>query len=237
MSTWATTEPLVNGNADALSRSNATAPAGADLLHHFKRALLTLDEGEARRLLDGARAGRTAVEVIESVIAPALDHLGQAWEAGAVALSQVYMGGRLCEGIVNTMLPELEDARQSRSPIAIATLEDFHLLGKRIVLSALRARGFAIRDYGQGTAEEIGARAVADGIDILLVSTLMLPSALRVKDLRSLLSRQGSTTRLVVGGAPFRLDEHLGQEVGADAVGSNTSEAIAIVRRLTGGRS
>jgi hypothetical protein len=88
MSGWATTEPVMNGNADARSRSDATAPAGADLLHHFKRALLTLDEGEARRLLDGARAVRPAVEVIESVIAPALDHLGQAWEAGTLALSQ-----------------------------------------------------------------------------------------------------------------------------------------------------
>ena len=184
--------------------------------------------------MDGARVGRSAVEVIESVIAPALDHLGRAWEAGTVALSQIYMAGRLCEGIVNAMLPELDGARESGSLVAMATLEDYHLLGKRIVLAALRASGFPVRDYGQGTVEEIGNRAVADGIGILLVSTLMLPSALRVKDLRSLLSGRGSTARLVVGGAPFRMDPHLGGEVGADEVGTNTGDAIAIVRRLTG---
>jgi methanogenic corrinoid protein MtbC1 len=199
--------------------------------------LLTLDDGEASRLVSGACAGRSAVEVIESVIAPALDHLGRAWEAGTVALSQIYMAGRLCEGIVNAMLPELDGAGESRSPVAMATLEDYHLLGKRIVLAALRASGFAVRDYGQGTVEEIGTRAAADGIGILLVSTLMLPSALRVKDLRSLLSRRGSSARLVVGGAPFRMDPHLCQEVGADEVGTNTADAIAIVRRLTGGSS
>ena len=124
-----------------------------------------------------------------------------------------------------------------RSAIAIATLDDYHVLGKRIVLSALRSSGFAVRDYGQGTAEEIGARAIGDGIDILLVSTLMLPSALRVRDVRSLLSRQGSRARVVVGGAPFRMDDRLGLEVGADEVGTNTAEAIAIVRRLFGTRS
>jgi methanogenic corrinoid protein MtbC1 len=204
-----------------------------DLRHRFARALLTLDGGEARLLVDGACAGRPAVEVIESVIAPALEQLGQAWEAGTVALSQVYMAGRLCEGLVDAMLPE-QRAGEPQSPLAIATLEDYHLLGKRIVLAALRASGFAVRDYGQGTAEELAARAVADGIRILLVSTLMLPSALRVKELRSLLARRGSTARLVVGGAPFRMDPRLGAEVGADEVGTNTAEAIAIVRRLTG---
>jgi methanogenic corrinoid protein MtbC1 len=206
-----------------------------DLQHRFKRALLTLDGGEARRLVDGACAGRPAVAVIESVIAPALEQLGQAWEAGTVALSQVYMAGRLCEEIVNAMLPEQGGTAGEPQPtLAIATLEDYHLLGKRIVLAALRASGFAVRDYGQGTAEEISARAAADGIGILLVSTLMLPSALRIKDLRELLARRGSTARLVVGGAPFRMDPRLCAEVGADEVGTNTAEAIAIARRLTG---
>jgi methanogenic corrinoid protein MtbC1 len=206
-----------------------------DLQHRFKRALLTLDDGEARWLVDGVCAGRPAIEVIESVVAPALEQLGLAWEAGTVALSQVYMAGRLCEKIVNAMLPEQKEAPGvPRSPLAIATLDDYHLLGKRIVLAALRASGFAVRDYGQGSAEEISARAVADGVGILLVSTLMLPSALRVKDLRALLARRGSTARLVVGGAPFRMDPRLGAEVGADEVGTNTGEALAIVRRLTG---
>ncbi|HEY3352827.1 MAG TPA: cobalamin-dependent protein [Polyangia bacterium] len=227
----------MDGVADPRGRRDATAPAGADLRHHFTRALLTLDGGEARRLLELARAGRPAVEVIEAVIAPALEQLGHAWEAGTVALSQVYMGGRLCEELVNALLPALDEAHEAHPPIAMATLEDYHLLGKRIVLSALRASGFTIRDYGQGTAEEIGARAVADGLDILLVSTLMLPSALRVKELRALLARGGCRARLVVGGAPFRLDALLGPEVGADAVGTNTAEALAIVRRLTGRRA
>jgi methanogenic corrinoid protein MtbC1 len=205
-----------------------------DLQHHFTRALLTLDEGEARRLVEVAWVGRPAVEVVEELIAPALDHLGQAWDAGTVSLSQVYMAGRLCEAIVNGLLPELDRAGESTSPLAIATLEDYHLLGRRIVLTALRASGFAVRDYGQGTVEEIAARAVADEVGVLLVSTLMLPSALRVKDLRAILSRRGSTARVVVGGAPFRMDSRLGSEVGADAVGTNTADAIAIVRRMTG---
>jgi methylmalonyl-CoA mutase cobalamin-binding domain/chain len=206
----------------------------ADLLHRFKRALLSLDSPAAERVIAQASAGRPPLEVIEAVIAPSLSYLGQAWEAGTIALSQVYMGGRLCEQLVNALLPEGTDGREAQSPVAIATLDDYHLLGKRIVLSALRASGFAVRDYGRGTAEEVARRALADRTEILLLSTLMLPAALCVRKVRSLLSQSGSRALLVVGGAPFRLDAQLAREVGADEVGTNTAEAIAIVRRLSG---
>jgi len=206
-----------------------------DLLHRFKRALLTLDKHEARRLADETRSGRGAIGVAEALVAPALEHIGQAWEAGTVALSQVYMCGRLCEELVNAMFPEAaaDGGRARAAPLAIATLDDYHMLGKRIVLAALRASGFAVRDYGRVTVEEVAARARADEVEVLLLSTLMLPAALRVKELRALLARQGSRARLVVGGAPFRLDPHLAREVGADEFGRNSADAIAIVRRLT----
>jgi methanogenic corrinoid protein MtbC1 len=207
-----------------------------DLSYRFERALLALDRGGARRLIEAARAERSEVEVIEAIVAPALEHVGRGWEAGTVALSQVYMGGRLCEEIVNALLPGGGDGRESEAPIAIATLDDYHLLGKRIVLSALRASGFAVRDYGRGTAAEIAERALADGIEILLLSTLMLPAALRVREVRSIVSRRGAGVRLVVGGAPFRMDARLAEEVGADASGTNTADAISIVRGFTGGR-
>jgi methanogenic corrinoid protein MtbC1 len=64
---------------------------------------------------------------------------------------------------------------------------------------------------------------------VLLVSTLLLPSALRVKDLRRRLDELHAPTRLIVGGAPFRLDPQLWREVGADANGNSATDAIALV--------
>jgi hypothetical protein len=62
----------------------------------------------ARQAIEDARAGwPTTLEVIERVVAPALEHLGLEWEAGTVALSQIYMGGRLCEDLVNELLPDV----------------------------------------------------------------------------------------------------------------------------------
>ena len=121
--------------------------------------------------------------------------------------------------------------------MAIAVLEDYHLLGKRIVYSTLRAGGFDLLDYGRAEVDELVNRIRRDGIEVLLVSTLMLPSALRVKDVRTKLDDAGEKVKIVVGGAPFRLDDQLWKEVYADAVGKNASEAVEIVKTIRGDMS
>ena len=99
-------------------------------------------------------------------------------------------------------------------------LADHHVLGMRIVRATLSAAGYEATDYGHGIgARELAERALADGIEVLLVSTLMLPSALQVSELSTLLRGQDSRIKLVVGGAPFLFDKRLWREVGADAMG------------------
>jgi methanogenic corrinoid protein MtbC1 len=63
----------------------------------------------------------------------------------------------------------------------------------------------------------------------------MLPSAWQVKDVKEKLDASGSTVKIVVGGAPFRLDQQLWKRVGADAVGYTASDAIGIVRSIVKG--
>ena len=113
--------------------------------------------------------------------------------------------------------------------MAIAVLEDYHLLGKIIIASCLRAGGYVFHDYGRMTPHELVQAIVDDSIEIVLISTLMLRSALLVKEVRHLLEEVGASTRIVVGGAPFRFDPLLWQEVGADAMGANATEAVAAI--------
>ncbi|RWX44604.1 B12 binding domain-containing protein [Candidatus Electrothrix aarhusensis] len=68
-----------------------------------------------------------------------------------------------------------------------------------------------------------------DSIKVILISTLMLRSALRVKQVKQLLEQAGSSVKIIVGGAPYRFDPLLWQEVGADAMGANAAEAIEAV--------
>jgi len=203
------------------------------LVGRFYDSLAAMDRVAAGDI--AAEAASDGLAFIEAAVVPALERLGADWERGRVALSQVYMGGRIAEQVVDRILPPSAPQRRHQPVAAIAVLEDYHLLGKRIVTSALRASGFEILDFGAGLSPEALVRkTTAARVRILLISTLMLPSALRVREVRRLLEEEGAGPKIVVGGAPYRFDARLWTDVGADAVGAGAAEAVAIVRRLAG---
>jgi methanogenic corrinoid protein MtbC1 len=204
----------------------------------IEKAVLALDfEGLHALLLGSDLSAEDSHRKIDTLLVPALEHLGEKWERGEIALSQLYLGGRICEKLVDSLFPirELETAEQ-RPHLGIAVLEDYHLLGKRIVSSMVRSAGYTLRDYGRTTLDGLVERVVDDRIDILFVSTLMLPSALRVRDLCAALRANRRSTgwevKVMVGGAPFRLDECLWREVNADAMGATASDALDFIRKV-----
>jgi methanogenic corrinoid protein MtbC1 len=162
---------------------------------------------------------------------PALAEVGAAWEDGSVALSQIYMSGRFCEELVERVLPASDPDRKHQPRSAIVVLSDYHMLGKRIVYSVMRASGFELFDYGRMDVDALVERVLADRIRVLLISVLILPSALKVREVCARLKASGNDIRVIVGGAPFLFDEAMWREVGADAMGRNAADAVTIVRR------
>ncbi len=215
----------------------STGERMTDFSRQFEKALLSLDRLEAMRLITKAAERLTAMELVDQVIVTALTRIGTSWERGDVALSQVYMSGRICEDLVDVLLPPGDPQRKDQPPMAIAVLDDYHLLGKRIVYSVLRAGGFELKDYGRVTVDEIVSRVRADQIRVLLISTLMLRSALRVREVAAQLKAEGLDVKIVVGGAPFIFDAQLWREVNADAMGYSASDVTGIIETLLGGRS
>jgi methanogenic corrinoid protein MtbC1 len=198
-----------------------------DAQRTLEEALLRTDRVAASRVLQAAAAEEDALAAVEQLIAPVLERIGAGWERGENALAQVYMAGVICEELVDALLPPRDHRRKDSPRVALAVLDDFHLLGKRLVYSVLRAAGYEVLDLGRVTPEELLARVREGGIDVVLPSVLMLPSALRVREVADGLP---PGVRLGVGGAPFRLDPKLGHEVGAHAVGATASDALAILR-------
>jgi methanogenic corrinoid protein MtbC1 len=194
--------------------------------------LLSFDRLKVKEIFTQALDRSPTVEVIEHMLTPALEWIGQEWVQGRVSLSQIYMSGRLCEELVDQMIPTGLAAHPDQPKMAIAVLDDHHFLGKRIVYSILRSNGYDLLNYGRLTAEELVEKVRQEGIRILLISVLMLPSALHVKNLRERLDAAGLPVKIVVGGAPFRLDDKLWKEVGADACGKSASDALSIVHAL-----
>lgn len=203
------------------------------LTEDFKKALLSLDRVTAKNILTDAAHSQGPIECVEKIVVPVMEQMGAGWEEGKVALSQVYMSGRICEEMVDTILPPLDSARKAQPNMAIVVFNDYHFLGKRLVYTTLRASGFELKDYGRvDDIETIMTRIQNDSIEILLISVLMLNSALRIKNLIESLKEANINIKVIVGGAPFRFDKQLFKEVGADAMGTNASEAVDVVTKV-----
>ena len=145
------------------------------------------------------------------------------------------MGGRICEELVDAVLPPGAADRKNQPRMAICVLSDHHGLGKIIVYSLLRASGFELPDFGTMEVDALVGRVEKEKVEILLISALMLPSALKVKKVKEKLSEKGLDVKIIVGGAPFRLDGQLWKDVGADAMCETASDSVAAIERIIGG--
>ncbi len=201
-------------------------------------ALLAMDRAAVKRVLeDSARARKLdAAGLADLLISPALSQIGDQWEAGEVALSQVYMAARILEEVLHDRLePSALPGSQAR--IGIGVLEDYHALGKRIVHSVLTSAGRQVVDLGTALSPEAMVDATAKtGIEVLMISVLMFNKALHVAEVVALLrARSLEHVKVVVGGAPFMMDPELWREVGADACGRSDADALRLSRDLLAG--
>ena len=198
-------------------------------IQNFQAALLSLDKLKSDSLFQQELNESSPIEVVEQLVVPALTNIGEAWHDGTLALSQIYMSGRMCEELVDRILPPSDPERKHQPRSAVVVLNDYHMLGKRIVYSIMRASGFELFDYGRMDVAQLIEQIQTDKLKVILISVLMLPSALKIRELRDALDAAGINIKILVGGAPFLFDSELWKAVGADAMGENASDAVHIV--------
>lgn len=120
----------------------------------FEKALINYDKLEVNKILQHFLAEKNGIDFIDEYIVKSLTSIGEKWERGEVALSQIYMSSRLCEEIASSILEEKNFIIKNAKPIAIVTLEDYHTLGKKIVSAVVRSSGFDLIDYGSISGPE-----------------------------------------------------------------------------------
>jgi len=205
------------------------------ILQQLEKALKSINRIEVNRILKESEELYGITILADKIILPVLEQIGSGWQDGKITLSQVYMSSRICEEFIDGTISSKSVEYKKSPKIAIAVLEDHHILGKRIIYSILKAAGYYIYDYGTVSVDELVSKVISDEIKILLISVLMLPSAIRVKDVRKKLTENGVDIKVIVGGAPFNFDPDLWIEVKADMMGRNASDALKILSEITGG--
>ncbi len=204
----------------------------SNVIKEFEEALLDFDRLKANEVLLKVETSFSKIDFINKVMVKALHNIGEKWNKGEIGLSQVYLSGKISEEITGKLLPKAVENRKKYPKMAVVTFGDYHLLGKKIVYAVLRAAGYDPIDYYQeSNIDSLVERTIKDDLQILMISVLIFPSALKVKIIKEKLRKKGCNVKVVVGGAPFKLDKKLADEIEADEFGETAVDAIKIVEK------
>lgn len=188
----------------------------------------------AGRLLS---AGMAALEIVESVLSPAMNEVGRLYEEGEYFIPDLVMAGEAMKAAMSVVSPALaaqQQAHASPGVVVIGTVEgDIHEIGKSLVGVMLGAAGFTVHDMGVDVpaaafvdkAREVNADVV--GLSALLTTTMRNQQAV-IEALTAAGLRE--RVKVIVGGAPASAE--WARKIGADGYAENATEAVHVVRQL-----
>jgi methylmalonyl-CoA mutase cobalamin-binding domain/chain len=185
-----------------------------------------------RIIQDGMPGNR----VITDILGPTLLRIGVLWGKKSVSLAQTFVAAKIAEDVLLRCMPEVGAPAPHKCPVVIGNIEDdFHSLGRHIVVTFLRAAGWEVYDLGNDVlAEEFVDKAVEVHAAVVGVSAMMQTTALNIRKVRDLIDDRGLQDRLklAVGGAVFNWRPQLVADVGADGTAENAAGTDALLRRL-----
>jgi len=173
------------------------------------------------------------IEVIDSVIVPALDEVGRDFESGRKFLPQLLLSAdtvsRAFEAIKERLARSGATAA-SRGKILIATVKgDIHDIGKNIVKAMLENYGFAVVDLGKDVSPEaIVEAALRERPNLVGLSALMTTTVSSMEKTIAALREAGVGARIMVGGAV--LTEDYAARIGADYYAKDAMASVAIAK-------
>ena len=157
--------------------------------------------------LEGYETLGSPMAVIDTLLMPAMEHVGTLFGEGKMFLPQVVKTARVMKRAVAALTPYIEQGAAGVSnragKVLIATVKgDVHDIGKNIVAVVMACNGYEIRDLGvMVECPRIIDEAVAWGADAICLSGLITPSLEEMIHVCEELERRGLQIPVLIGGA------------------------------------
>ena len=173
------------------------------ILHRHKEGVeADIDEILAAR--DGQSASDAAVEILNTVLLPAMKEVGDRFGAGELILPFVLQSAEVMKKAVSHVEQFLDRKEgASKGTVVLATVYgDVHDIGKNLVKTILSNNGYTVIDLGkQVPAETIIAKAVDAQADAIGLSALLVNPSKQMPLIVNELQRRGLQLPVLVGGA------------------------------------
>ena len=226
-----------NKAADTKAAGQSKAEADmTELMEAIAKGLKDKAAKVTKTLLSG---GADALAVVNDEVIPALNIVGEGFEAKRIYLPQLLMSAEAAKEAFTIIKEELskkesgEKKKEGRTlKIVIATVKgDVHDIGKNIVKLLLENYGFDVTDLGKDVDPEDVLKAVTEQkAEVCGLSALMTTTVPAMEETIKLIHERAKWCKVMVGGAV--LTEEYAAKIGADAYSKDAMGSVRYVESL-----
>lgn len=172
------------------------------------------------------------MEIINSLIIPALNIVGKGFEEKKVYLPQLLMSAQAAKEAFDAIKSAIPSGENKKGKIIIATVKgDIHDIGKNIVKVLLENYGYEVIDLGKDVAPEKVVDAVeTGGAKLVGLSALMTTTVPAMEETIKLLREKAPECKVMVGGAV--MTEEYAAMIGADSYGTDAMSAVRFAEKV-----
>ena len=180
-------------------------------------------------------AEKKPTEVVDEILIPALDEVGQDFEKNKIFLPQLLMSadaaGKAFD-VIKKKISESGENSAKKGTVVIATVKgDIHDIGKNIVKVILKNYGFDVIDLGKDVPEETIVKTVVENdIKLCGLSALMTSTVPAMETTIKLLKEKAPDCKTVVGGAV--LTQEYADMIGASFYAKDAMETVRFAEQI-----
>ncbi len=172
------------------------------------------------------------MEAIDHEVIPALDRVGQAYEAGRLFLPGLLMSAEAAKAALGELCPA-QDGGGGEAVVVATVKGDVHDIGKNIAASMLASYRYQVIDLGRDVSpESILAAVTARGAKLVGLSALMTTTVVSMRQTVALLKKEAPACKIMVGGAVLTPD--IAADMGADRYVKDAMASVGFAKEVLG---
>lgn len=178
-----------------------------------------------------------SMEIINTMLIPALDKVGAEFEIGKIFLPQLIQSAGVAQvafEVIKKKLVNEDKAPISKGKIVLATVKgDIHDIGKNIVKVLLENYGYTVIDLGRDVDYQCVVDAVKEhNCKLVGLSALMTTTLKSMENTIKLIRENNLDCKVMVGGAV--LTPEYAKKIGADYYSKDAKESVDVAKTVLG---
>lgn len=201
----------------------------------LKQIIIDGMEEEAIQATEELLKTTEPMEVVNSYVIPALDTVGDEYEAEEIFLPQLIQSAETVKKsfeVIKKSISSKGEKNIEKGRIVLATVKgDIHDIGKNIVKVLLENYGFDVIDLGKDVPiEKVVETVKENNIKLVGLSALMTTTVTNMKKTIEALRENNLDCKIFVGGAV--LNESYAEMIGADFYARDARESVKIAEEI-----